>query len=637
MSDIDAEILALAGGDDSSDEEAAAAQPKRGSPGEAGGGDSGEESGEVSGRRSGKSSARTKRTRDASDKDDDGAELSSSSSRSRTSLRSASMSESDSDDVSPPPGDQGPIFPYEKLFYSAKDKAEVMALPEIQREELLSERAQQVDRHNQDLALRRLLASREREEARAAEKKKRKAGATDLEESQRKSSRQKTTLGGRKVGETSDAIEAYKRQREQKGKRDEQRRRDAGSRKKDRAGGSTDGELSDRDANGESDVEWDEGPRRRSPSVPRDDPPAELRDIQRARVGRSNFAQVCFYPGFDSAISNCYVRVVIGVNKESQQNEYRLCSIKKFTEGKPYAMEAPNGRSFITTQYAVLAHGKAEKEFPFIACSDSPITEAEFNRYRQTMAVEDCKMATKSMVANKVADINRLINHQFTKEELEEKLRRQGTNDNKMKIFERIQLEKRRQEAIATGDEAAIAQCDAELQRFTGPKLAFGTTLVKPRSTEKTQQERLQELNRRNQKLNAENVRRAQLEERRRERLAAAAVARGEAVANRFARVKTKARTHYDVHGNRLLPKGAEDGGGSDMSRPVTPITGANTPNGNKISTPTRNGRSVTPSSTKGVGDSTKVARKGGVPVIRHRPTDDENIAALDFEIDIEI
>src|SRR5436190_2361039 len=165
--------------------------------------------------------------------------------------------------------------------------------------------------------------------------------------------------------------------------------------------------------------------------------------------------------------------------------------------------------------------------------------QAEFNRYRQTMAVEDCKMATKSVVSAKVADINRLINHRFTKEELEEKLRRQGTNDNKAMIFERIQLEKRRKEAVASGDESAIAKCDAELMRFTGPKLAFGTALLKPRSTEKTQQERLEELNRRNQRLNAENVRRAQLEERKAERKAAAAVARGEAVADRFARVRT--------------------------------------------------------------------------------------------------
>lgn len=49
-----------------------------------------------------------------------------------------------------------------------------------------------------------------------------------------------------------------------------------------------------------------------------------------------------------------------------------------FAEGKPYAMEAPNGRNFITTQYAVLAHGKSEREFPFIACSDSSITEVFF-------------------------------------------------------------------------------------------------------------------------------------------------------------------------------------------------------------------------------------------------------------------
>ncbi|ODH45819.1 hypothetical protein GX48_08106 [Paracoccidioides brasiliensis] len=720
MSDIDAEILALAGGDDSSDEETAPAQPKGASPKSHGsgsnrnnsgsssnnnnsnnsssnnnnsnnnnsnshnndGGESEEESGEVSRKKTGNSSSsRRKRSRNAADDDD--AELSSSSSRSRTSLRSAAMSESSSSASPPPdPDSQGPIFPYEKLFHSAKDKAEVMALPEIQREQLLSDRAQQVDRHNQDLALRRLLASREREEARAAEKmmKKRKVGATDLEEkeSQRKSSRQKMTLGGRKVGETSDAIEAYKKRREMKEKRDEMRRREAGQRKRgarDSSGSPEDGLVSDNDdavaaaaAGGHSEVEWDDGvggeggARRRSSSLPKDDPPAELRDIQRVKVGRSNFAQVCFYPGFDQAIADCFVRVVVGVKKDGE-NEYRVCSIKRFVEGRPYAMEAANGRNFVTTQYAVLAHGKSEREFPFIACSDSPITEPEFNRYRQTMIVEGCKMPTKSQTAAKVTAINRLINHPFTREELEEKLRRQGTNDNKTKIFQRIQLERRRQEALTSGDEAAIAQCDAELAQFVGPKLAFGTVLCKPRSKEKTQQERLQELNLRNQKLNAESVRRAEIEERRRVRLEAERVARGEAIKDRFARVKTRARIHYDVHGDRLVPKGAgagvrngsgngkgeEEGGfvseGSGISGAVTPITGANTPmaasagvsngNGNVTKAGTLNG-SGAGGATPGNGGSGNKQRKG-IPVIRHRPTDDENIAALDLGIDIEI
>jgi RNA polymerase-associated protein RTF1 len=235
------------------------------------------------------------------------------------------MSESESDSSPPPDGNDGPIFPYEKTFYSAKDKEEIMAMPEIQREELLTERALQVDRHNQDMALRRLLASRERD-ASALEKKKRKAGDTDMEESQRKSSRQKTTLGGRKVGEASDAIEAYKRQREQKGKRDEVRRRDrdAAPKKRDRRSSSRDGHSEDEG----SGVEWDDGKRHTSPMKPKDDPPAELRDIQRARIARSNFAQVCFYPNFDAAITNCYTRVNIGPNQETGENEYRLCLIK---------------------------------------------------------------------------------------------------------------------------------------------------------------------------------------------------------------------------------------------------------------------------------------------------------------------
>lgn len=235
------------------------------------------------------------------------------------------MSESDSDEVAPDVEDEGPIFPYEKLYYSAQDKEEIMALPEIKREEILSERAAQVDRHNQDLALRRLLASREREQARAEQRAKRKASATDLEEGQRKSTRQKTTLGGRKVGETSGAIEAYKRQREQKGKRDEQRRQEADARRaRQRSPSHEESAYSDGEAEEESEVE--EEKKERSP--PKDDPPAGLKDIQRVRVGRSNFAMVCFYPTFEKSITGCFTRVNIGPNRETGQNEYRVCIIK---------------------------------------------------------------------------------------------------------------------------------------------------------------------------------------------------------------------------------------------------------------------------------------------------------------------
>ncbi|KAH2044997.1 hypothetical protein KXW51_008428 [Aspergillus fumigatus] len=604
--DLDAELLALAG--DSSDEESSP-QPKQNSESPA---PSASPSSAMARKGTAKSIKRSKKSRNEDEGDEEDGEVSDAGSH--HSLESASMSESDaasdSEGASEDAEEDRPIFPYEKLYYSAKDKEEIMALPEIQREQIFSERAQEVDRRNQDLALRRLLASRERDEARRVKKSKRKASVADLEEGQRKSSRQKTTLGGRKVGEASEAIEAYKRQREKKGRRDELRRRDMAA---GEAAPVKDEAPSDKDAEGESEVEWDN--RERSPSPPKDDPPADLRDIQRARVGRTNFAQVCFYPGFDEAISGCYARVNIGPNRDTGINEYRLCLIKRFTEGRPYAMESPNGRSFVTNQYAVLAHGKAEREFPFIACSDSPFTEAEFNRYRQTLAVEDCKMATKSMLAKKVADINRLINHQFTKEELNEKLRKQGSLDNKMRTFKRLETEKQLKLARAAGDDEEVSRLEKELAELMGPKLAFSTQPSKPRK-EKSDYERLAELNLRNQKLNTESVRRAQLEERKASRKAAAAVARGEAQANPFMRVRTLAKTHYDANGNSLIPDSLSSRGG-------TPATGSETPS--------------KPSTPKPAVTTQKKQSKGGIGSIRHRNMDDENIAALDLELDIEI
>ncbi len=43
-------------------------------------------------------------------------------------------------------------------------------------------------------------------------------------------------------------------------------------------------------------------------------------------------------------------------------------------------METANGKHFVTTQYARAAHGKAEKEWPFISCSNAPFTEVCLSR-----------------------------------------------------------------------------------------------------------------------------------------------------------------------------------------------------------------------------------------------------------------
>ena len=150
----------------------------------------------------------------------------------------------------------------------------------------------------------------------------------------------------------------------------------------------------------------------------------------------------------------------------------------------------------------------------------------------------------------KINDINNLINHQFTEAEIQEKLKRSGVLKNKANALERASLYTRRKDAEYIGDHEAVAKIDAQLAALEGPKLAFGTSLLKAAlpTGVKTQQQRLADINAVNRKLNTQNVRKAQQAERRANKAQREAIARGEAVANPFARVKTYAKTHYDVN-----------------------------------------------------------------------------------------
>lgn len=235
------------------------------------------------------------------------------------------MDESDSDTDAGDMYEQDELFPLEGKFKDAAEKAEIMAMPEIQREELLADRAQVAERDRQTRALRQLLNARE---AGKNKEKKRKAGTANLDgDEKRKTSRQRTKVGGGRVGESSSGIDSLKRARAEKSDRQRRRQED-----KDRYG-DTHGNgrsYSEDDASGESDVEWDDSrAKHASPSPPpKDAPLAELRDVNRVRTGRSQFAKVCFYPGFEEAITGCFARVSVGPSPDTGENIYRMALIK---------------------------------------------------------------------------------------------------------------------------------------------------------------------------------------------------------------------------------------------------------------------------------------------------------------------
>lgn len=523
------------------------------------------------------------------------------------------MEESDSDTSPADLDDEAPLYPIEGKFSSEADRQRIMGMTEIEREEILAERAAEVEKQAQDRQLKRLLQARKREEAQAADKKKRKAGAADLEDGERKSSRQKV--------KASAPLEAYKRQRELKGAG---RARDVEARRDERSPSRDDG-YSDRDAEGESEVEWDDHPQISAPKV---EPPAELKDFQRVCVGRSNFAKVCFYPGFDELITGCFARVSIGMNRETGENMYRMTQIKGmlrpsnphiyaqsngspgFKEGKPYQMEGPSGKPFVTDQYALVTHGSSSKEWPFLACSDGRFTDDEFDKYRAACAESNARMPSRKLLHQKLDDIHRLLNHQWTDAEIQAKIDRTARMQDKMRTAARERIVNRRNEASTRGDDATVAKCEAELAAMDGNGVAKKVAANTPNKAT-LQQERLAALNKANRKANSEEIRKAQLAEKR-----IVQKAREEAIAR--ARKAEEEKAH-----NKLL--GVDDlfGDGSDISRTGTPANGGLS----GVGTPKRTG---TPAGEKAV-------RKFGTLASKKKNMEDDVIASMDLGIDIDI
>lgn len=238
------------------------------------------------------------------------------------------------------------------------------------------------------------------------------------------------------------------------------------------------------------------------------------------------------------------------------------------------------------------------------------------------------QLPTKRFLQQKLLDIESLIRHTFTEAELQEKLRRSGVLNQGSDHLERETINKRRRAAVENEDEAAIAKCDAELAALSGPKLMYGTSLVAPQTQIPTapihpsQQDRLAELNIRNRKANREDVRKAQLAERKADRLAREAVQRGEALQNPFARVKTYAKTHHDINQSLTPQRVGQQVGSRDISRSGTPAD---------TTTPK-------PEETKpAFASPPQLFTASGMPMLGSRNMDDEIIASLDMGIDIEL
>ncbi|KAL6805823.1 hypothetical protein J3E68DRAFT_25640 [Trichoderma sp. SZMC 28012] len=602
MADIDDELLALAGGDSDEEGSVSASREASASPPPA------------SDDEMPKSPETKSKRRSKQDESEDEGEAS--DAPSHNSLESASMDESDSDtepahgasrSTTAPGANDDDKYPVDGMFMSEAEKAEIMAMREVEREQIIADRISEIERQRQNRLLRQMVNNVEIEERKQVKKKR--SADTELEDGARRASRPKTGKG------SESAIDSLRRARAEKARRQEDRERR-------RDGMSPHGRESREPE--ESDDDFGQS-RNRSPekAAARELPPPELRDFDRVRLGRNEFAQVCSTPGFEAAITGCYIRIALGAHPETGIEQYRMALIKGFTTGRPYALNGPQG-SFVTDQYVKATHGKAVKEFPFIAASGGSFTEGELNRYKVTCHNDGVTLPTKDFLVDKIDDINALINHKWTNEEIKARLAKRNELRKRFDPQERQRLANLAEEAAQRGDDQRAEELQEELEKLGRERLAFKTSLGPSKNPEATkassEQDRLAERNRENRRLNQEAVRKAQLKEKAKAREIEMALKRGEVISEDYSRrLRTKAKFVHDVNekvGEK--PEAPKDGAGAATNGAKGPSSSQMLPHLAKL-------------------QEKHYSETKGLPTIHKPIMDDDVIGALDLEIDVEI
>lgn len=264
--------------------------------------------------------------------------------------------------------------------------------------------------------------------------------------------------------------------------------------------------------------------------------------------------------------------------------------------------------------------------WPFAACSDSQITGAELDRYLRMLKDQRTRMPTRKLMDAKLNEIHSLLNRRWTDEDISKKINKQKAIEKKYDPanaanLAREKIQKRKQAAEEEDDYEEIARCNAELQALeanasNGSAIGRGSIPSRPVKKGLSEQDRLAQRNAQTRKTNSEEVRKALLEERRRE-----IAAREKAIAAFRAKEAEEAKKKLQVPGAEMSEL---FGDGSDLSRAGTPL------NGVKKLKSALGSRAGTPSSQNGVKRPIGALRSGN-------KNEDNIIAALDLGIDIEI
>ncbi|KAG1872962.1 hypothetical protein DFJ58DRAFT_760541 [Suillus subalutaceus] len=450
-------------------------------------------------------------------------------------------------------------FPLEGKYIDESDRERLLSMPEIEREEILAGRQEELMRIQDKRKLHEMLQ----------------AQSGDPESISKAAKRQRTSRGATK--EKSRTLDELKARRKAK---DEKKRTKTHSPKRDRSSSPNDMDMSSgEEEDGQITRYEEEEEKDRKLFSKQPDPadePSSLEDLMGCRLTRDQLAKYCMAPWFEDYVKGGWVRYLVGQD-EKDQPQYRICEIQNLGVNltKPYKIN-----DITVNQTLELKHGKSFKTFHMDKVSNAPFTQREFERLGKVCLADDVKLPSKRVLEKKVAQMSKLITQPVTESDITAMLARKSQLSNLPSgaslTLQRSSLVQARTLAIRRQDYAEVAEIDAKLAEL--PAVATPAR----NGGEESLNDKLAKVNERNRKANLEGVRKAEMLEAERKRRERKMNASGTATpADPSARLKTVPRLFNDtisrsgtpnINGTGTPALQAHDAAGGRSISPFPPL-----------------------------------------------------------------
>ncbi|KIO24932.1 hypothetical protein M407DRAFT_76345 [Tulasnella calospora MUT 4182] len=409
-------------------------------------------------------------------------------------------------------------YPLEGKFKDEADREYLLGLPEIKREEILSKRAEDMQKETERRNLERMVKSQTG------------PGGSTEDAVAKAAKRKHTGIGASE--KKSRGLEALKQKRQLKESRRANKTRDSESPTPRR-----------RSSSPSSDSEDEEGQVHRRGDDASDldgvqikgDEKITLDDLSKARLTRDMLESQCMSDRFDEYVKGAWVRLLVG-NDQQGQPVYRLCEVVELQRDTvdPY----PLGNKMVN-QLIELRHGAQTRAWPMMKISCGAFSQKEFERVMTQMEVDKIKAPSRSKLDKKGEVIRNINSKLLTDAEISAMIARQKELKKKITAGElyskKAGLNTQRMLASKRGERDEVAKIDAQLA-------ALESSWKPDTPGSSGPEDVLAKINERNRRANLESMRKADLELAKRKRDAAA----GGAVPDLSARVKTIVKTRYD-------------------------------------------------------------------------------------------